>query len=163
MRLLTNCAGTDRRSYERATLRALVILALAGCNGDERRAQPAATMSAPPTRIAVGPIPGPEGEPATVRNPFGEDPAALRDGRRLFVAFNCSGCHGGRAGGGMGPSLRDEQWLYGQTDAHIFDSIATGRANGMPAWGVRLPESEIWKMVAYIQSLRTAREPDAPN
>lgn len=62
----------------------------------------------------------------------------------------------------MGPSLRDEEWIYGNDDARIFDSIAAGRANGMPAWGTRLPSQEIWKLVSYIQSLRTDREPQAP-
>jgi cytochrome c oxidase cbb3-type subunit 3 len=76
--------------------------------------------------------------------------------------MNCYGCHGGRAGGGMGPSLRDQQWLYGDTPADIFDSISEGRGNGMPAWGTKLPPDVIWKLVTYIQSLRTANEPDAP-
>lgn len=129
---------------------------------NERRAP--AAMSAPPTQVAVGPVPG-TGQPLytrSIRNPLAGDAGALQDGRRLFVAFNCSGCHGGRAGGGMGPSLRDEEWLYGNSDAHIFDSIAAGRANGMPAWGTSLPQTEIWKLVSYIQSLRTDREPQAP-
>ena len=62
----------------------------------------------------------------------------------------------------MGPSLRDERWLYGSSEAQIFDSIASGRAHGMPAWGTMLPESEIWKLTAYIRSLRTDDEPDRP-
>jgi cytochrome c oxidase cbb3-type subunit 3 len=62
----------------------------------------------------------------------------------------------------MGPSLRDRTWLYGNSDAHIFDSIAEGRARGMPAWGTKLPEDQIWKLVAYIQSLHTSREPQPP-
>ena len=83
-------------------------------------------------------------------------------GRRLFVTMNCSGCHGGRAGGGMGPSLRDTDWIYGNSDADIFSSIAQGRAHGMPAWGTRLPLDSIWMLVAYVVSLRTPGEPDAP-
>jgi cytochrome c oxidase cbb3-type subunit 3 len=124
-----------------------------------------ASRSAPPTQVAVGPLPGiappPMAPPAT--NPYGEDPTAAMDGRRLFVAFNCYGCHGGRAGGGMAPSLRDPDWLYGDSDAHVFDSIAAGRGRGMPAWGSRLPEREIWKLVSYIHSLGTDHEPQAPH
>jgi len=95
-------------------------------------------------------------------NPLDGNARARQQGRELFVAFNCSGCHGGHGGGGMGPSLRDARWAYGASDAQIYDSIAAGRANGMPAWGFMLPQEEIWKLVAYIQSMRTADEPDAP-
>lgn len=112
--------------------------------------------------ILVGPEPGPPRDTVQPRNPLGDAPATVQDGRRLFVSFNCSGCHGGHGGGGMGPSLRDERWLYGSSEAQIFDSIASGRAHGMPAWGTMLPESEIWKLTAYIRSLRTDAEPDRP-
>jgi cytochrome c oxidase cbb3-type subunit III len=144
----------------------LTSCALVGCNSESmsnERRNPAA-MSAPPTDIAVGPIPGTNEATFTraIRNPLAGDAGALQDGRRLYETFNCVGCHGGRAGGGMGPSLRDEDWRYGNSDAHIFDSIASGRDQGMPAWGTTLPQSEIWKLVAYIQSLRTPEEPKAP-
>lgn len=114
-----------------------------------------------PTGYPVGPIPG-GGAPPDVRMPYEHDAAALADGRRFFVTFNCSGCHGGHAGGGMGPSLRDEDWLYGSTPASVYDSIAAGRAHGMPAWGSRLPPEVIWKLTAYVKSLRTAEEPEPP-
>jgi cytochrome c oxidase cbb3-type subunit 3 len=96
-------------------------------------------------------------------NPYADDPTVLPAGRRLFGQMNCSGCHGDHAGGGMGPSLRDEIWIYGNSPGQIFDSIAAGRAHGMPAWGLQLSEQQIWLMVTYIQSLRTPREPDAPS
>jgi cytochrome c oxidase cbb3-type subunit 3 len=62
----------------------------------------------------------------------------------------------------MGPSLRDAVWIYGGDDAHIYASIAQGRANGMPTWGAKIPEQEIWQLVAYIKSLRTPDEPEPP-
>lgn len=86
----------------------------------------------------------------------------MADGRALFVRMNCSGCHGGRAGGGMGPSLRDEDWLFGNTDAQIFSTIAEGRAHGMPSWSTKLTTEQVWKLVTYIKSLRTANEPQRP-
>jgi cytochrome c oxidase cbb3-type subunit 3 len=107
-------------------------------------------------------VPGESGVVNGARNPYANDLAAMTEGRRLFVRFNCSGCHGGRAGGGMGPSLRDVDWLYGSSDAQIFDAIAEGRSQGMPAWGVKINDNEIWKLVSYIKSLRTRNEPDAP-
>jgi len=119
----------------------------------------------PPALAPVGPIPGPqvEGEdPATtIQNPYTNDPSALEQGRQLFVAMNCAGCHGGHAGGGMGPDLRpDHIFRYGNMPANLFDSISMGRGMGMPAWGTKLPPDVIWKLVAYIQSLGTDNEPD---
>ena len=113
-------------------------------------------------RQPVGPVPG-VGDVAPAANPRGNGRQLAEEGRRLFVQFNCSGCHGGRGGGGMGPSLRDEIWLYGNTPDKIFNSIAEGRAHGMPAWGVRIPDKQVWALVAYIQSMRTKDEPEAPS
>ena len=87
---------------------------------------------------------------------------AEHDGRQLFLSYNCVGCHGGRAGGGMGPSLRDSAWIYGNTDADLFGTITEGRPGGMPTWGGKIPEDQIWKLISYIRTLRTKAEPDPP-
>jgi cytochrome c oxidase cbb3-type subunit 3 len=138
----------------------ILAIAIVGC---ERPPGDVAANSAPaPVMTPVGPVPGPGGNPPRRENPYHQERDAMAEGRTLFVRMNCSGCHGGRAGGGMGPSLRDVDWLYGSTDAQIFSSIAEGRAHGMPSWGTQLPEDQIWKIVAYIKSLRTPDEPDAP-
>jgi cytochrome c oxidase cbb3-type subunit 3 len=138
-----------------------VCAAIAGC--DRGVQDNASTAALPATSNPVGPVPGPGSQPKLAANPYGKDPVALQEGRRLFVRYNCSGCHGGHAGGGMGPSLRDQTWIYGGTDADVFSSIAQGRAHGMPAWGTKVPEEQIWRLVAYIQSLRTPDEPDKPS
>jgi cytochrome c oxidase cbb3-type subunit 3 len=141
----------------------LFLLAAAGFAGCQRAPSDSAATAAPPAaKSPVGPVPGPGAATAPLRNPYGDDANALQNGRILFVRYNCSGCHGGRAGGGMGPSLRDEDWLYGGSDADVFDSIAQGRGMGMPAWGTRIPEAQIWQLVAYVKSLRTPREPNPP-
>ncbi len=62
----------------------------------------------------------------------------------------------------MGPSLRDHVWLYGGADAQIANSIAQGRSLGMPAWSEMLTPAQIWKLAAYIRSMRTADEPQPP-
>lgn len=111
---------------------------------------------------AVGPIPGAPENVHYRTNPYSTDPVALQDGRRLFNWYNCSGCHGGHAGGGMGPSLRDPVWLYGNRDDQIYDSIAEGRSNGMPAWRTKIPQAQLWELVAYIKSMGTPLEPDPP-
>ena len=110
----------------------------------------------------VGPVPGGVNNIKYPTNPYVGDPVALADGRRLFNWYNCSGCHGGHAGGGMGPSLRDPVWLYGDRDDQIFDTIAHGRSKGMPAWGSKIPENQIWELVSYIKSMGTPQEPEPP-
>ena len=97
-----------------------------------------------------------------LKNPYIGQAAAERDGRRLFLMYNCVGCHGGRAGGGMGPSLRDSAWAYGESDSDLYATIVEGRPGGMPTWGGRIPPDQIWKLIAYIRTLRTSAEPDPP-
>jgi cytochrome c oxidase cbb3-type subunit 3 len=148
----------------------VVLVAAAGCRLMPDAAAEGARSASPVLQRTrdrsvvnqpLGPVPGP-GDIAPVLNPLGADPRALVEGRALFVRYNCAGCHGGRAGGGMGPSLRDVDWLYGSSPDRIFNSIAQGRGHGMPSWGTRLPEKQIWELTAYISSLRTPDEPEAP-
>ena len=139
------------------------IATSAGAACDRPSNDVAAASSPPPMKTPVGPVPGPNENPARPDNPYNGDRTAAGEGRQLFVRFNCSGCHGGRAGGGMGPSLRDVDWIFGSTDAQVFSSIAEGRGHGMPAWGVKLNEDQIWKLVAYIKTLRTQNEIQPPS
>jgi cytochrome c oxidase cbb3-type subunit 3 len=125
--------------------------------------EPSASAAPPAISVPVGPIPGPNEPAAPVTNPYEGDRVAEMEGRTLFNRYNCSGCHGDHAGGGMGPSLRDASWIYGQSPAKIFRSVADGRAHGMPAWGVKIPEQQVWKLVAYVRALRTDHEPSAPD
>lgn len=137
------------------------LVAAAGCH----RASTTTSVAANGTAIQsdpVGPVPGATENIQYPANPMATDPVALQDGRRLFDWYNCSGCHGGHAGGGMGPSLRDPVWLYGNRDDQIFDTIAHGRSHGMPSWGTKIPRQQIWELVAYIKSMGTANEPDPP-
>jgi cytochrome c oxidase cbb3-type subunit 3 len=146
---------------------AMLVLTLPG-RAQQTPPSSAATAAAPGAVLGltgagvIGPQPGPDRPLPHVANPYGSGPSVLAEGRRLFVWFNCYGCHGGRAGGGMGPSLRDAKWLYGQAPEDVFDSIVEGRQHGMPAWGTKLPAEQIWKITAYIESLGTANEPDKP-
>lgn len=139
------------------------LLLAAVCVACAERQDNATTSSLPAMQTTIGPVPGPGQHVNVTDNPLGKDPVALQEGRRLFVRFNCSGCHGGHGGGGMGPSLRDVTWLYGHRDADVFSSIAQGRGRGMPAWGTKLPQEQIWKLVAYIQSMRKPYEADPPS
>ena len=136
-------------------------VAAAACQGPP---EPVSAASFPPgVNSPVGPLPGPAEHGAGVPNPFAEDENGLADGRRYFVEYNCAGCHGDHGGGGMGPSLRDEQWLYGDSHERVAKSIAEGRAYGMPAWGAMLTNEQVWQITAYIKAMRTASEPQPPS
>jgi cytochrome c oxidase cbb3-type subunit 3 len=87
-----------------------------------------------------------------VTNPDYGSAYAISEGERLFGWYNCSGCHF-HGGGGIGPPLIKQDWIYGGEPANLFDTIIKGRPNGMPAWGGRIPEYQVWQLVAYIRSL----------
>lgn len=156
------------RSAVRSAARVAVLTAvaaggLAACDGGAGGSDVVPLGSVPPVEgHVIGPQPGPDRPMPRIVNPFEGDVRAAAEGRRLFIWYNCYGCHGGRAGGGMGPTLRDWHWIYGGSSADIYSSIAQGRAHGMPAWGTKLPSEQIWKLVAYIETLGTSSEPDAP-
>ena len=138
-----------------------VLLSLGACD----RFQSGSTVAAPAqpavgeetiAAIPLGDVAGAatSNVAASIHNPYGDNNAqAIQQGKELFVRMNCAGCHGYGATGGMGPNLEDKYWRYGGTPANIFKSIYEGRPQGMPAWNPALPPREIWKLVAYIESL----------
>jgi len=80
------------------------------------------------------------------------NPEYINKGQQLFAWYNCSGCHS-HGGGGMGPALMDNQWRYGGRLDQIYASIVQGRPNGMPSWGGKIPDAEIWEISAFVLSL----------
>jgi cytochrome c551/c552 len=145
-----------RPSHRRTSgLAAAVILALAlgACRARERQGSAGSGGDTSSSGSTAG-----GGESFAMR-PFHGDPRQARAGRTTFIEYNCYGCHGGLAGGGMGPSFRDTVWKYGGTDAAIEMSIRDGRPMGMPPWKPMLADSQIRNLVTYIRSLRTSAEP----
>jgi cytochrome c oxidase cbb3-type subunit 3 len=90
------------------------------------------------------------GEPDAWRYPHNAQ--ALSDGQTLYSAFNCIGCHA-NGGGGIGPPLLDNKWFYGSEPKQVYLSILKGRPNGMPSFRGRIPDYQIWELVAYVRSL----------
>lgn len=126
------------RPRARATV-AVAVVALAGslaCEREERNFSRAAAADEGP-----GPVSG-----------YDESAYAVGEGKRLYAWFNCVGCHG-LGGGGMGPPLMDRAWRYGSAPADVFASIMHGRPNGMPAFGERITEQQLWRLVAYVRSM----------
>lgn len=85
-------------------------------------------------------------------NPYTGDSTAIAQGRKLYLKYNCYGCHGTLGGGGMGKPLNDEEWLYGGDDASVIETILQGRGGGMPSFKELLSNEETWKIIAYIRS-----------
>ncbi len=77
---------------------------------------------------------------------------AVNTGKRLFSQYNCSGCHS-NGGGGMGPALMDDEWIYGDRLEQIHQTLVEGRPNGMPAWGGKIPDEQLWQICAYVRSM----------
>ena len=86
-------------------------------------------------------------------NPYAGDAKRAEEGAKLFVSYNCLDCHGADGSGAMGPSLQDGRWHFGGTPGDIFQSIYEGRPDGMPSWGGRIGDDQIWRLVTYVQTL----------
>ncbi len=97
-----------------------------------------------------------------LRNPYEGDPRALAQGRKLFTAMNCIGCHAPQGGGGMGPPLSDSTWIYGSEPAQIYLTIVQGRPNGMPSFAKALPPDQVWQLVTYVRTLSKSPEKPRP-
>jgi mono/diheme cytochrome c family protein len=92
-------------------------------------------------------------QPLLIRNPYEGDKAAIGTGGKLFIAYNCLDCHGADGSGAMGPSFQDGRWHFGGAPGEVFESIYQGRPDGMPAWGGRISNDQIWMLTAYVRSL----------
>src|SRR5262245_48428111 len=133
---------------------AVAALLLSACARDEGATQPhehVASAAVVTSALAPG-LP----HPLTTSDPRAEkyyDSAdAVITGKRLFGQYNCSGCHS-NGGGGMGPSLMDDEWIYGGRLEQIHQTLVEGRPNGMPTWGGKIPDEQLWQISAYVRSM----------
>jgi cytochrome c oxidase cbb3-type subunit 3 len=96
--------------------------------------------------------PGVQTQNPPVKNEYEENSYALSEGKHLFESMNCVGCHA-HGGGGMGPPLMDDKWIYGGEPEKIFSTIVEGRPNGMPSFRGKLPDYQVWQIAAYVRSM----------
>jgi cytochrome c oxidase cbb3-type subunit 3 len=130
------------------------LLALAGaCRDDDATPRTAPPGAGERLLVTSGHLQAGNPVHPAVHNPLEDDANARAQGRQLFVWFNCAGCHGPNGGGGMGPPLLDKEWIYGNSPAEIFQSVAQGRPNGMPAFGGKVPDEHIWRIELFVRSL----------
>jgi cytochrome c oxidase cbb3-type subunit III len=129
-------------------------LLLTACKREQRqlRQSPQASQRSSSTVQLSDLEPGNVTPDVTVRNDAEEKAFDLNEGKRLFTWYNCSGCHA-NGGGGMGPPLMDDYWIYGSEPENIRSTIIEGRPNGMPAFGGKIPDYQIWQLAAYVRSM----------
>jgi mono/diheme cytochrome c family protein len=110
-------------------------------------------------------------EKGTLKNPYQpSDGDVAAEGKEIYMAAGCNGCHGGTGGGGMGPPLTNPIWIYGNDDDTLFRLIALGSdkfmeqgytrkgseavVGPMPAQGTIIKSNDdMWKMITWIHSL----------
>ena len=133
---------------------ALILLGLccSTCKREERgfRVQPPQSNSIDAKTVSEL-QPGPATHVA-IKNEYEENAYALSEGKRLFSSYNCNGCHA-QGGGGMGPALMDDRWIYGSRPEQVFATIVEGRPNGMPSFRGRVPDFQVWQLSAYVRSM----------
>jgi cytochrome c oxidase cbb3-type subunit 3 len=131
-----------------------MLLLLAGCN---RGAQPALPAEQPSRPILIDSALDPGvGYSLVSTDPraaaYYNNAEAVNTGKRLFQQYNCSGCHS-NGGGGMGPDLLDDVWIYGSRLEQIHQTLVEGRPNGMPSWGNKVPDQQLWQLAVYVRSM----------
>jgi cytochrome c oxidase cbb3-type subunit 3 len=136
-------------SHSPAKLAVLALVVLAGCNKspstDQSKTDKTAAVATGVTQVAAGQV-----DPRVV--PYLNSKEVVMQGKALYQSHNCNGCHS-NGGGGMGPSLMDEEWIYGGRIGDIHATIVEGRPNGMPKWGGAIPDADIWKIATYVRSM----------
>ena len=83
------------------------------------------------------------------------DSAKAAAGKARYDSL-CVACHGADGAGNPAlgaPSLADDTWLYGDSEADLRHSIAQGREGRMPAHGEFLGEARVHVLAAWVWSL----------
>jgi cytochrome c oxidase cbb3-type subunit 3 len=152
-RSLESVVAAYRSFPKRFTVLAFIMLIASSCKREERLFH-----VSPPDASVVQAVnlvelhPGGTPPPFHVKNPYEENAYALSEGKNLYSAYNCVGCHA-HGGGGMGPPLMDAKWIYGSEPEQVFATIIEGRPNGMPSFRGKIPANQVWQLVAYIRSM----------
>jgi cytochrome c oxidase cbb3-type subunit 3 len=135
---------------------ALVAVLVAACEREDRefRSDPAGTESDEQISM-VSIAPGqttPEAQPSGMGRQYEENAYHVSQGKKYYTWFNCVGCHH-QGGGGSGPALIDDKWVYGGSIENIVATIREGRPNGMPSFRGKLTDEQIWQIAAYVRSM----------
>ncbi|MDT7604002.1 MAG: cytochrome c oxidase cbb3-type subunit [Acidobacteriota bacterium] len=129
-----------------------VVLSLAACEREKRE-----TRQAPPgartEAISLSDLhPGGAGVTVQTVNPAEAHAYDVSQGKELFSYYNCAGCHA-NGGGGIGPALIDDRWIYGSDPANVFSTIVEGRPNGMPSFRGKINDAQVWQLVGFVRAM----------
>jgi mono/diheme cytochrome c family protein len=111
-------------------------------------------------------------EKGSLKSPYADYASVAEEGRKVYLAAGCNGCHG-MGGGGMGPPLTNQVWVYGKDDDTLFRLIALGSdelqkqgytrkgsenvVGPMPPFGqIVKSDDDLWKIIAFIRSVNPA-------
>ena len=131
----------------------VLALPLAACEREHRRFRESPPGAGSTAAITMSDLQaGPRLLATSSEGPYGGNAYAVSEGKRLYSQFNCSGCHA-MGGGGSGPPLMDDEWIYGSEPENVFQTIVEGRPNGMPSFRGRIPNQQLWQLVAYVRSM----------
>jgi cytochrome c oxidase cbb3-type subunit III len=153
---------TSGRSAVRGIVAALVICASApSCRRETREYQTPPVSSQRPDAVHLTSFePGGPVRVSNQKSPYQDNAYAMSQGKQLYQQYNCVGCHA-QGGGGIGPPLMDDEWIYGSAPEQIYSTIVQGRPDGMPSFGGKIPANQVWQIVAYIESLSGQTPPTA--
>jgi cytochrome c oxidase cbb3-type subunit 3 len=144
-----------RQAFQHAAAVLLAVTCLAGCNREHRALQPKPAAETGPRGVTISQLyPGaPAPTPTDPRaETYQGNAAHIAAGQTYYQWFNCSGCHF-NGGGGIGPPLMDDKWIYGGRIEQIYATIVQGRPNGMPSFKDKIPEQQVWQIAAYVRSM----------
>jgi cytochrome c oxidase cbb3-type subunit III len=89
--------------------------------------------------------------PASSRSAAFVVTAELAQAGEAVYQSNCVACHGAALEGGIGPNLKDGEWVHGGAPDDVLRTIVEGvPAKGMPAWGPILGQERARQAAAYI-------------
>ncbi len=133
----------------------LMCAVLPGCQRETREVDPPIPFSqlqlaSTSSVMAGGSDPGTP-DPRIER--FEKNAFHVGEGHRLYEQFNCADCHGVGGGGGIGPALIDEEWIYGASSPQIVATLIQGRPNGMPSFRNVLTEEQMWQIAAWVRTM----------
>ena len=141
------------KAYSIVLAAAIAAMLFIGCAREQRNFREATPSNVADEGVQMSDIaPGHSAERKPNANPYEDSAYSVSQGKQLYEMYNCVGCHF-HGGGGIGPPLLDAKWIYGSEPQNVFDTIVEGRPNGMPSFRGKIPESQIWEIVAYVRSM----------
>ena len=137
----------------------IALVATVGCKREQRVFDPGSSGAQVANGVALTDVHAGGPVPPSNASKYEGSAYAVGEGKRLFAAYNCSGCHQ-HGGGGIGPPLMDAEWIYGSRPEQIYSDIVQGRPNGMPSFAGKIPDYQVWELVGYVRSLSGQLPPD---